>query len=103
MTTKHTPGPWFIRVQDTGFLIDSPKTQEQPHGRVATVAQYSYEWAGPMRAEALANARLIVAAPDLLSALEAMSAEFDSGDVNDGEWAVIQKARAAIAKATGEA
>lgn len=39
---------------------------------------------------------------ELVEALKAMSAEFDSGDVNDGEWAAIQKARAAIAKATGE-
>ena len=48
------------------------------------------------------SARLIAAAPDLLEALQAMSTEFDSNDVNDGEWAAIQKARTAIAKATGE-
>ena len=47
------------------------------------------------------NARLIAAAPELLEALQAMTTEFDSGDVNDGEWVAIQKARAAIAKATG--
>ncbi len=39
---------------------------------------------------------------ELVEALKAMSAEFDSGDVNDGEWAAIQTTRAAIAKATGE-
>ncbi len=35
----------------------------------------------------------------LREALEAMTAEFDSGDVNAGEWAAIQKARAALKEA----
>lgn len=103
--SKHTPGPWFVRAQDTGFLIDSPKTKEQPHGRVAAVAQYSYDWAGPMRAEALANARLIAAAPELLAALEVIlrdhMAVHGVGDL-EMQPALFQ-ARAAIAKATGEA
>ena len=38
----------------------------------------------------------------LLEALETMLTEFDNGDVNDGEWSAIQKAKAAIAKVTGE-
>lgn len=37
---------------------------------------------------------------ELLDALKSMLDEFDSGDVNDGEWVAIKKARAAIAKAS---
>lgn len=32
----------------------------------------------------------------LREALQAMATEFDSGDVNDGEWAAIKKARTAL-------
>jgi len=45
--------------------------------------------------EEFANARLIAAAPDLLDVLEELVAEF-------GVCGLTEKARAAIAKATGE-
>lgn len=46
-----------------------------------------------------ANARLIAAAPDLLKALKAMLEVWEHGGIYDYP---IGKARAAIAKATGE-
>jgi hypothetical protein len=39
---------------------------------------------------------------ELLAALQLMVREFDSGDVNDGEYSAITKARATIANATKE-
>jgi len=70
-------------------------------------SQYSYK-AGDFERLRLANIdciahfnALMADRNELLDALKAMSAEFDNGDVNDGEWAAIQKARAAITKTTG--
>lgn len=53
-------------------------------------------------AERVANARLIAAAPDLLEALEAINAHWESGNFsrNPDLW---EPMRAAIAKAKGEA
>lgn len=97
---NYTQGPWEVvtMVGKTGFIIDSPKTKNLPHGRIADVQQYGNGSAGPMRAEAAANARLIAAAPDLLMALreadECMSGLYDGSEVQ-------ARIRAAIAKATG--
>jgi hypothetical protein len=55
--------------------------------------------------EGAANARLIAAAPDLLAALEAydqFARANDDWDDGEGMFDFILKARAAIAKATGE-
>ena len=56
--------------------------------------------------EMLANARLIVAAPDLFDALEAWVLHLDSDGEDasfDDEMRMLEAARAAIAKAKGEA
>lgn len=102
--SKHTPGPWRFY------------TDPQPNGCpiVGTgglmVAQLAHSINYPeQRDTAIANARLIAAAPELLEALgdlmgvaEAamLRANFDGGEYDiEGELA---DARAAIAKATGE-
>ena len=54
--------------------------------------------------ESAANCRLIAAAPDLLEALQAMlnaESNYSYAGLSDSEIAAIDKARAAIAKATG--
>jgi hypothetical protein len=63
-----------------------------PDGRIS--AYCGFVGAGD-DAETQANARLIAAAPDLLEALRAMLEDDDHGEA-------CSKARAAIAKATGE-
>lgn len=73
--SKHTPGPW---AQQGRYIV-------APNG--FTVADLQ-----PMGGH---NARLVAAAPDLLEALE-----FVIRGVPD-TWEGVQKARAAIAKATG--
>lgn len=91
----HAPGPWYVRGCDgnpgyaMGRHIYAPN-----EGNTGTVALVS---------GSLANARLISAAPDLLAALERLEAGIRlwiSRGVSDEDMAA---ARAAIAKARGEA
>lgn len=93
---KHAPGPWTaqglaIVASDRSFV-----------GRV-------YPWcADPQDAEcAKGNARLIAAAPDLLAALEETITAginwYETATKSDAsELGFVVRARAAIAKATGE-
>ncbi|RUW38734.1 hypothetical protein EOA37_23065 [Mesorhizobium sp. M2A.F.Ca.ET.015.02.1.1] len=90
---KHSPGPWSIRATDTLFTViaadgvEVVKTSWQPHIR----GRY------PLKDEALANARLAGAAPDMLAVLRALV-----GDDGRTTTAMLQKAAAtAIAKAEG--
>ena len=87
---KHTPGPWIKSGLDyIGSNGEKVVVSDGPSfGSAAT-------WP-----DAAANARLILAAPDLLDALVQFVGEFE-GCYADGEPAMI-KARAAIAKATGK-
>jgi hypothetical protein len=79
---KHTPGPW------------------QAHGPVVTAdgCRISQTHFGD---NADADARLIAAAPCLLTVLERLVAVADDCDP-EPRWAVIAEAGAAIAKAKGE-
>lgn len=96
---KHTPGPWLI---DAGMCHS---------GDIATIYNttdkwvtiYAPNWAatGIDEHEQSANARLISAAPDLLSALNAMITHMGM-DEDEYNKSTFDKARAAIAKATGE-
>lgn len=92
MKNQHTPGPWAVSpynniVSKNGTVA---KTEQMP---------------GNDDAERKANARLIAAAPDLLSALSRIADYLDG--VNNGTRAEVdtswvgQVARAAIAKARG--
>ena len=75
MTDAHTPGPWRSIVDDTGGqwsgwpLCIVPENDDDK-SVVRTGGQWPYEWdAATSQREAVANARLIAAAPDLLEAL----------------------------------
>lgn len=90
---EHTPGPWFINRESEDVIegklsIESVNAETQPSYFIAQVDECKSQEA---------NARLIAAAPELLEFAE--------------EWLCMQgsdenymtaKARAAIAKATGE-
>ena len=110
--SKHTPGPWETGKQNGhgGISIEA-----NINAQIATVylGIISSNWkrgketfARPENAEALANARLIAAAPELLEACEAAlnyminNARSYGGDEN--EFPSVIKLRDAIAKATGE-
>ena len=84
MADKHTPGPWKIGTPPH----NGEQTVGTDQGLMVAVATTG---AG---VQTKANASLIAAAPDLLDVLEELVAEF-------GVCGLTEKARAAIAKATG--
>ena len=92
---KHTPGPWQIANGEDRrvYLIN--------HGRDAVGETVYTDTRNP------ADARLIAAAPDLLAALKGILREHDALQMAEGRtgdrWPAATRARAAIAKATGEA
>jgi hypothetical protein len=98
-TTNHTPGQWLAHIDidpndsglnDIRILEPSTETENLTANTIAVLNQN-------MGREAIANANLIAAAPDLLSALQAVMDEHWSGHVF-GSW---EAALAAIAKAEG--
>ena len=99
MTTKHTPGPWYVgsgtyegrNIYSVASVTDDEGFTYQPI--VASVEDDGIKcWD--------ANARLIAAAPALLEALKWMVLRTEEGEYPDGKC--LEDARAAIAKATGE-
>jgi len=98
---SHTPGPWKVvasgqigRASAEFYIWSSYGDQRSP-----SVAHIKHSTKQPT----LANARLIASAPDLLAALEAMLDECYDTERNDAIRLAVRKARAAIAKAKGEA
>jgi hypothetical protein len=96
MNTKHTPGPWMAVNRFIGY-IDGPTQQ------FCTIAE-TPKWDGESYAEADANARLIAAAPELLSVAKTLLlyVETYGGEVTKNIAAALPLYRAAIAKATGQ-
>ena len=115
--SAHTPGPWTLETVPTS-IGSCHKIGPFPSGRLAS-GTYACVYADgirigvddniPMAVELLANARLIAAAPDLLAALQQLVAAtwgLAPATSADGCYTDDPKerdARAAIAKATGEA
>ncbi|WP_152980874.1 hypothetical protein [Stenotrophomonas koreensis] len=102
--SKHTPGPWFHDGNGNVWRRD-PKDLYQNGGTVAgdkSLATIHKGWHhdGAEGYPVEANARLIAAAPELLETLEGFVACWDTC-ASPVEFA--EKARAAIAKARGEA
>ena len=101
MKTQHTPGPWTIHADTDGWpLVMSGGVA----GRiVANVNPQSCpdESSAPEFVEmpCEANARLIAAAPELLEALQSV---LENCLDSEGLCAAHAKARAALAKTTGE-
>lgn len=126
MKTKYTPGPWRVaKVIDSSFpkkhtvyvLIDDGRKKNvcavSVYGRnEKSEATKTKKENGEIRAiptigdeECNANARLIAAAPELLEALEnllPMAEKFLRNAPSHPDNAMLEDARAAIAKAKGE-
>jgi hypothetical protein len=112
--SKHTPGPWTLEIEEERIpdaLIWGPEDDPWRKNGDPVAKIMMPQTSSAMSREdhlalsgnktALANARLISAAPDLLEALEAVLFDtrlrkFQLGPIQE------QKARAAIAKAKGE-
>ena len=93
--SKHTPGPWASNEYTTSVSVPLKAVDCERIGFSIVFVN------GHRGKEAAANARLIAAAPELLEALKEIV------DAADGAgWEQLdpsfKKARAAIAKATGE-
>lgn len=112
MNAQHTPGPLTIRVGANGDVgIIAPGVADSPHNIGGVLVAECFadirradEGAN---AEALANATLFAAAPDLLIALAKIvkyaDSEPDGGTTVEMHRANVERARAAIAKAAGSA
>lgn len=110
---KHTPGPWWIDLESRFTLGGDSRSVEAltPDGKMVTreICNLMFDTDGhPDGAEYLedvANARLIAAAPELLSACEDALGLFDvvalSESMTTAEANVIRVLRAAITKAQG--
>lgn len=90
--SKHTPGPWRVVDSWNDHMVEGQNGEEiiwqdGPH-ETPTINK--------------ANACLIAAAPDLLEALENL-ADYIDERAGDNECRPLENARAAIAKAKGEA
>ena len=104
--SKHTPGPWHWSgdsLTHRQFNIYAPSSAPQEH--VCTVNNLSPEKLDARDADvALANARLIAAAPDLLEVLKYCRSKM-AYIMCHGEWYTPEKAiklaDEAIAKAEG--
>ena len=89
MSAKHTPGPWLAERTPESSYFDW-----YVRGKRFAV--------GINTDNNEADARLIASAPDLLDALRAMEHEFGRTYL-PGSSSAVDAARAAIAKALGEA
>lgn len=93
--TKHTQGPWLVEGRTVYALNDDG------YNRFSALVQDAHTPGDELEA----NARLIAAAPELLEALEGvtdMAADMIPS-MGFAGLALIEAARAAIAKARGEA
>ena len=98
--SKHTPGPWYrINGSDIFTEVGAPNASgiKAPRNDGWMVADCDMGSLG--FDEVTANARLIAAAPDLLTALEMV---LDDPESLDGRPRTYSAARAAIAKARGD-
>lgn len=97
MSAKHTPGPWIIREGDfdeSEFVITTEARQELG---IVSICEINVYFDGDIGAEQKACARLIAAAPELLSFVK----EWLDRQGSDENY-MTTKARKAIFKATGE-
>ena len=107
--SEFTPGPWHVFINDAGDeWTDWPISicpEQKDKSIVRPGGFYPYEWdEHTSKAEAVANARLIAAAPELYAALAEL-ADLVDGAYN-GEYDLdsftTQVARAALSKDTGK-
>lgn len=100
MNAQHTPGPWH--VWPDSFERFGP--EETPDVYVGNASEHSaLILSQGLPGQVEANARLIAAAPEMLTALrdaENWLGELDAGP-DTGAQALIAELRAAIAKAEG--
>lgn len=90
--SEHTPGPWEWS-EDRRFLSQSG-SEDEPFGSLAILIVNN------LGVPAEADARLVAAAPELLTRLEQLLAAVERGDIQVRH---VTRAREAVAKAKGGA
>lgn len=96
--TQHTPGPWRVRKDGSGRLA---RVSDETHEFDCVVTPSLHRDAELMEA----NARLIAAAPELLSALKTIAGVVGdqlAEEHDDGSLYALAIALAAIEKAEGK-
>jgi hypothetical protein len=112
--SKHTPGPWQVMNDYDGATIVVANVDGETFSDGTSTFSYDFvcdtygdgDDDSRSKAVAIANARLIAAAPDMLAALKAMDAALCDGFGTQAARMAGRKAliavRAAIAKAEGQ-
>jgi hypothetical protein len=106
MNSNHTPGPWLLN-HNTNWKTNPFSITVRKYGvHSTTVANIPTRMTVPPQ-EQQANARLLAAAPDLLAALSDLHLAVtmrptSSGGLSTRERVALDRARAAIAQATGD-
>ena len=106
MSAKHTKGLWEVVRTDAGIIVRTESAKKTRFGASRYAAIGGFDRSDPEQlAEALANARLIAAAPellaDLIDALEMLETLAAHGTpVSKSGRAAMGRYRATIAKAT---
>ena len=97
--TNHTPGPWYVDEGANGDILvtATPADPDWTDNDVCHV----YGGNDGDKAQALADAHAIAAAPDLLAALEQVLDLFEWGESGGEHEAAYDSAREAIAKTEG--
>lgn len=92
MTIKHTPAPWF----SVAYADNNPTSIRivKPQAKTTTIAKIIE--ADIDRKEALANARLVAASPEMLEVLKALVSYCHSGE--EGLRDIVDSASRVIAK-----
>jgi hypothetical protein len=95
--SKHTAGPWFVENEYNVFAVDTHRLVASAGGYASNVRSVQ------VHVENVANARLIAAAPDLLSVLREIRQRIQLNiDEGETEWTIYTPMiDAAIAKAEG--
>ena len=101
--SEHTKGPWEVARTDAGIIVRTESAKKTRFGASRYAAIGGFDRSDPEQlAEALANARLIAAAPELLEAIKCLLADMEtSAEFSDGKAESMNAAYAAIAKAEG--
>ena len=94
---KHTPGPWLIQGNTVYALMHHGWRKGVEMFKNRFSVQFSFD-SSCSKEEIESTKQLIAAAPDLLNALQSIIDDIDSEFGTDCDY---NKARAAIAKATG--
>lgn len=100
MSEKWTNGPWNVLESNNSSLIHVETGEGCPEGQGIQIATTNRG----NREQRYANASLIAAAPELFEALEAIAVAWDSPKERQAlKFEMLEKAKAALAKARGEA